>query len=154
MSTVARIMTKGVTTVGPELPLYELICLLVDTNISGAPVVDTEGRAIGMVTQSDLIWEDHDWAETCRALTSWKRIGGRRVAADLELFEDRKLATLTVADVMTTGTVAVLPTTTIEDASRLMINNHVHRLSVVDESQHLVGIVTTYDITRWVAQVI
>lgn len=145
-------MTTRVTTVGPELPLYELICLLVDTNISGAPVVDAQGRAIGMVSQSDLIWEDHDWAETCRALTSRKRNARRTDAADAEPFEDRPLTSRTVADVMTTGSLSVLPTTTIQDASRLMISNHVHRLSVVDESQRLVGIITTYDITRWVAQ--
>ena len=153
MTTVATIMTTRVTTVGPELPLYDLICLLVDKNVNGAPVIDHLGRAVGMVSKSDLIWEDHDWAESRQTMVSWKKIAGRRVAEDAELMEERNLGGRTVADVMTSGALCILPTASIKDASRLMISNRVHRLPVVDENEKLVGIVTTYDITRWVAQV-
>lgn len=152
MTTVASIMSTRVTTVPVDLPLYELICLLVDKNVGGAPVVDGLGRAIGMVSRSDLIWEDHDWAETRRLVLSWKGIAGRRVVEDDGLFDERNLAAQTVADVMTSGALSVLPSTTVQDASRLMISNRVHRLPVVDENEILVGIVTTYDITRWVAR--
>lgn len=151
MTTVASIMSTKVTTVAPELPLYELICLLVDNNVSGAPVVDAFGHPIGMVSQSDLIWEDHDWAETRQMVSSWRSIAGRKAAEDDGLVDERNLAGRTVADVMTSGALSVLPTATIQDASRLMISNRVHRLSVVDENALLVGIVTTYDVTRWVA---
>ncbi|MBS1149851.1 MAG: putative transcriptional regulator, contains C-terminal domain [Myxococcaceae bacterium] len=152
MTTVATIMSRKVTTVPSHLPLYDLICLLVDSNVSGAPVVDAQGRAIGMVSKSDLVWEDHDWAEGRRALISWKRIAGRKVEADEDLFDERNLANKTVADVMTSGALSVLPSTSIKEASRLMISNRVHRLPVVDEHELLVGIVTTFDVTRWVAQ--
>jgi len=151
MNTVASIMSRKVTTVRPDLPLAQLIRLLTDLNISGAPVVDAHGNPLGMVTQSDLIWEDHDWAETAQLAEPWRRIVGREAAADTGLFDERNLAGHTVADVMTTGALTVLPSASIKDVSRLMISNHVHRLIVVDEQSKLVGIVTTFDIVRWVA---
>lgn len=152
MNTVAAIMTRKVTTVAADMPLYELICLLVDKNVGGAPVVDPRGHAIGMVSKSDLIWEDHDWAESVHAVVRWRAIAGRAVAEDAGLAEERNLAGRTVGDVMTSGALSVLPTTSVADASRLMISNRVHRLPVIDENGLLVGIVTTFDITRWVAQ--
>jgi CBS domain-containing protein len=129
MTCVSAIMSTKVTTVCADLPLYDLISLLVDRNFAGAPVVDLDGRAIGMVSRSDLIWEDHDWADSRSEANS-----------------------RTVSDVMTTGALSVLPSCSIKEASRLMISNHVHRMPVVDERERLVGIVTTFDITRWVAQ--
>ncbi len=150
--TVATIMIAPVATVQADLPLYDLICLLVDLNVSGFPVVDAQGHAIGMVSKSDLIWEDHDWAEARQTVLSWGKMAGRKVAQDIELIDERNLGSRTVADVMTSGSLSVLPTDSIKTASRLMIANHVHRLSVVDENAVLVGIVTTFDIARWVAQ--
>ncbi len=152
MACVSTIMTSRVTTVGADLPLYDLICLLVDKNVGGLPVIDAAGRAIGMVSQSDLIWEDHDWAESRTTRSAGRKIAGRQVAEDAELLDERNLGSRTVADVMTSGALFVLPTASIEVASRLMVSNRVHRLPVVDEQELLVGIVTTWDITRWVAQ--
>ena len=149
MTTISSIMTARVTTVAPDLPLYDLICLLLDHNVGGAPVVDAHGRAIGMVSKSDLIWEDHDWAESQR--TEGQRQPWRLAAGEGGLFDDRALTGRTVADVMTSRAVSVLPTATIPEAARLMAQNRIHRLPVVDPVGVLVGIVTTFDITRWVA---
>ena len=152
---VSCVMSASVITVTADMPLYDLICVLLDKNISGAPVVDREGRALGMVSQSDLISEDHDWAEGRRlAHTSWKRIAGPRTAQDAELFEERNLSGRTVADVMTSHAVSVLVTASIAEAAKLMVQHRVHRLSVVDTAKRVIGIITTFDITRWVAAVV
>lgn len=127
--TVSSIMTSAVITVAPEVSLEALISLLVDQNISGVPVVDAEGVTIGMVSKSDLISEASDWADLSA------RIPERR----------------TVADVMTFAPVSVPLTASVQEASALMVSHHVHRLTVVDAHARLVGIVTTFDITRWVA---
>ena len=149
---VSEIMSKDVVTVRPSLPLPDLICLLIDRSVGGAPVVDALGHPVGMVSKSDLVWEDHDWAEAIRGMASWRKLGGRAVEGDDGLETERNLAALTVGDVMTLGALSVLPTASVVEAARLMMSNRVHRLSVVDASRKLVGIVTTYDVTRWVAE--
>jgi CBS domain-containing protein len=126
--------------------------VLVDSNVGGAPVVDRAGHAIGMVSKSDLVWEDHDWAESMRALADWQKIGGSKVARDEGLLNERNFASLTVGEVMTRGALSVLPEVAVDEAARLMIANRVHRLSVVNAANTLVGVLTTYDITRWVAE--
>lgn len=149
---VSAIMSTRLVTVRASLPVPDLICLLVDRNVGGAPVIDAMGHPVGMVSKSDLVWEDHDWAESVRGMADWKKMGGRAVERDEGLESERNLASLTVGDVMTLGALSVLPTTSVPEAARLMISNRVHRLSVVDADEKLVGIVTTYDVTRWVAE--
>lgn len=151
MTTVSTIMTTKVISVAPELPLERLIRLLVDHNVSGVPVVDKSGRPIGMVSRSDLISDDYAWAES-RESMPWQRIAGQAVADDAELFSERNLAARTVEDLMTTAALEVSASATIREAAQMMINHHVHRLPVIDEGARMVGIVTTFDIARWVAR--
>ena len=55
MLTAKDIMTKDVMTVKPDTSIEELASLLVDHQISGAPVVDDSGNLYGIVTENDLI---------------------------------------------------------------------------------------------------
>jgi CBS-domain-containing membrane protein len=52
------IMTRAVVTAAPEAGVQEAARLLADHNIGGMPVVDAEGRAVGVVTASDLLARD------------------------------------------------------------------------------------------------
>ncbi|HEU0025489.1 MAG TPA: CBS domain-containing protein [Ktedonobacterales bacterium] len=52
------IMTHSVITISPEASIHDVARLLSDYHISGAPVVDVEGRMIGLVTEADLIGKD------------------------------------------------------------------------------------------------
>ena len=144
-------MTGAVVTVTESLSLAELISVLVDKHVGGAPVVDAAGHLVGMVSQSDLVWEDHDWAESIRGLADWQKIAGSRVEGDEGLVSERNFAGLTVGDVMTRGALSVKPDDAVQHAARTMIAHRVHRLSVVDAAGRIVGIVTTYDIARWVS---
>ncbi len=151
-ASVSSIMTRSVVTVTERLSLAELICLLVDKAVGGVPVVDGAGHLLGMVSKSDLVWEDHDWAESMRGLAGWQKIAGKKVADDEGLVNERNLAGLTVGDVMTRGALSVKPEDSVQDAARAMMAHRVHRLGVVDSAGRLVGIVTTYDVARWVAE--
>ncbi len=149
--TVSSIMTRNVITVGPELPLDKLISLLVDQNISGVPVVDARGLPIGMVSKSDLVSEEYDWADLREEAHNSRRLAGLLVGEEPEPPDARNFVRRTVADVMTNAALSILPTATVREASALMVSHHVHRLTVIDQSARLVGIVTTFDVTRWVA---
>lgn len=52
------IMTRGVITIGPSARIQDAARLLADHHISGVPVVDAEGKMIGLVTEADLIGKD------------------------------------------------------------------------------------------------
>jgi CBS domain-containing protein len=149
---VSSIMSRKVIAVTPDLPIERLILLLVDENISGTPVVDSLGRPLGMVSKSDLVADDYDWAELRQEALPWQRIAGSHVANDEELFAERLLASQTVADIMTSVALTVREHVSISRAAAMMVSNHIHRLPVVDDQGCVIGIVTTFDIARWVAQ--
>lgn len=52
--TVERVMTRAVLTVGPETSLVDAARLMTAQKISGLPVVSSEGRVVGVVTESDI----------------------------------------------------------------------------------------------------
>ena len=51
----AEIMFKTVVAVTPETPLAQAVRLMIDARVSGVPVIDAEGRAVGMLTEGDLL---------------------------------------------------------------------------------------------------
>ncbi|HET9921701.1 MAG TPA: CBS domain-containing protein [Ktedonobacteraceae bacterium] len=53
------IMTRKVCTISPEASAQEAAQLLYQKRISGAPVVDAEGRLIGIITEADIISKVH-----------------------------------------------------------------------------------------------
>ncbi len=117
---LSEVMTGDVVCVMPDLSLEVLLALLLERNIGGAPVVDDDGRAIGVVSRSDLL-------------------GGFQ-------------AGMTVADVMM-GMAFTLPdSASLSQAAALMAIEGVHRIPVVAADGGVVGIVTSLDVARWLAQ--
>ena len=57
--TVADVMTSNPIVVQPQTPIKEAIQLLAERRISGLPVVDGEGKLVGVITESDLMWRHH-----------------------------------------------------------------------------------------------
>ena len=55
MLTVRDVMTRPVKTVGPDMPLKEVARLLIDSGVSGAPVVDLRGEVLGVVSEADFL---------------------------------------------------------------------------------------------------
>ena len=50
------IITRNIYTISPEASMQAVAQLLSRENISGAPVVDKDGKLLGIVTQADIIW--------------------------------------------------------------------------------------------------
>jgi CBS domain-containing protein len=53
--TVEDIMTRDVITVSPATPIHEAASLMVEHRVSNLPVIDAEGRLVGIVSRADLI---------------------------------------------------------------------------------------------------
>lgn len=145
MTCVREIMTTDVITLKPDTEIVKATQILLDNRINGAPVVDENGRVIGILCQSDLIVQQKKlplpsvfaFLESVFPLASSKKIER----------EVRKIAALTVADAMTPEPVSVEPGTDLETVAALMVDSNFHTLPVV-ENQRLVGVVGKEDVLR------
>lgn len=118
--TARDLMQRDVLSVNPDTPLLEVHRLFLQEEINGAPVVDESGDVLGLISSMDLL----------------------RAAIDEEY---DKLADLTAADVMVTELVRVRPTTPIGEIAKIMRDQRIHRVLVVDDDE-LLGILSTYDL--------
>lgn len=138
---VRDVMTSAVITVQPETTFKETAQRLLDYGVTGLPVVDGEGRLVGLVTEADLMS---------------KEAFGTRKHRPLEALLDQltgearwvgKAAGLTAGQVMTTDVVTARPNEDIRVAARRMLDRQVKRLPVVEDDR-LVGIVSRHDLLR------
>lgn len=56
--TVAEVMTRNPITVNPQTPLKEAIKILAEKKISGLPVQDETGKLVGVISETDLMWQE------------------------------------------------------------------------------------------------
>ena len=57
---VSELMTEKVLTIGPEAPIKDVAKILVANGISGLPVCDIERRVLGVVSEGDILYKEHD----------------------------------------------------------------------------------------------
>jgi CBS domain-containing protein len=142
MLTVQDVMTSPPRTVRPETPLKDVARQLIDHRISGIPVVDGDGRVLGVVSEADFLVKEQ----------GPDAIGHRRLARFLgESGETRaqiaKLGAATAGEAMTSPAVTIEPRRRISEAAALMTDRRINRLPVVEDGR-LVGIVTRADLVR------
>lgn len=139
---VRDLMTERVLSIGPEAPIKDVARILVEHRISGLPVCDVEGRVLGVVSEGDILYKEHDPKEGHRGgPLSWIVEGSPTDAGEL------KATALTAAKAMTTPAITVAPYESVAEAARLMCERGVNRLPVVKDEK-LIGIVTRADLVR------
>lgn len=146
--TAKDIMQTQVVTVSPDAPLHSTQRLFYEEGIHGAPVVDEQGRVVGMITSTDILRAATEAEESAPAEPSYFRgdpdYPSGLLALDPDDFQER-LRDATVSDFMTEGVVHVAPSTPISELARTIRENKIHRLLVV-ENGTLRGIVSTFDL--------
>jgi CBS domain-containing protein len=146
------VMSTQVVAVRPDVSLEALADLLLDRVIGGAPVVDSGGRPLGMVSRTDLLDERFIASGTREALST----GERRPSADPTESDPsvhvQAVPCDTVADAMTRGTLTVPEEAPVAKAAALMAVRGIHRVLAVSDDGKVVGILTAGDVARWVAQ--
>ncbi|MGA7576577.1 MAG: CBS domain-containing protein [Desulfobaccales bacterium] len=143
------IMTTEVLTVSPETLVSDLAKTLVGKNISGVPVVDADGRLVGIVTQSDLV-ERAQELELPPALNILDFHLYLQVPSHL-FRKLEKMLGATVADIMSPKPVTVSPDTPAPRLAALMAKEKVHTLPVM-EAGKIVGIIGKMDLVRGLAR--
>jgi len=149
MATTARdIMQTRVVSVSPDAPLLTVQRVFVEEGIHGAPVVDEEGAVVGIVTSTDLLRagsEEPDASPTAPAYfrTDLDLHGFDWSRAPADLLEG--LPDLVAADVMTTEILSVAPETPVSGVARVLRENGVHRVLVIEDGE-LRGIISAMDL--------
>lgn len=148
--TARDIMTPSVKAVPQSWTMQQLSRFLTDNEISGSPVSDEAGTIIGIVTLKDIAefhWntissgqEDH--------LTQAERAEARRLRQ--RMFQEMSRNPVEVRDIMNPNAVAVDVDTSVISVANTMMTEHLHRIFVTSAND-VVGIITTYDMLRVVA---
>ena len=116
---VKEIMTRDVISISPKASIRESVTLMTENGIGSLPIVDKDGKCVGIVTERDF----------ALALAG-------------------SLTNETVGDLMIKDVITTTLGTPIESCSKIMVRNNLRRIPVVEEDK-LVGIVTSSDILRF-----
>ena len=149
--TVADVMTPDPITVTPQTSLSEAIRILVEKRISGLPVVDDDGKLMGVISDTDLMWQETG-VEPPPYIMILDSVIYLQNPARYEK-EIHKALGQTVGEVMTAEPISVESMKSLKEAAHLMHEKKVRRLPVVDQkTKKVIGILTQGDVIRTMAQ--
>jgi CBS-domain-containing membrane protein len=148
MMNASDVMTREVVSVRLDASIGNAIRLMLDHRISGLPVVDSDGKVIGILTEGDLLRRAETGTERQRPRWLELLLGPGRLANEYVRTHGRK-----VGEIMTEDVVSLSEDTPLVEIVRLMEGHRVKRLPVL-RGDALVGIVTRADLVRTLAQLI
>ena len=139
MSTsVKDVMTTQVIWVERDTPFVDIATALYQYRVSAFPVLNLSGQVIGVISEVDLLaklalggWDDR----------ATDMIGGSQDHPQLESGR-----AIIAGDLMTAPPITIAPDNTIQDAALLMYRRRVKHLPVVSADNHLVGIISRFDV--------
>ena len=129
---VSRSMTRQVITVAPDDGIFKAQELMAENRIRHLPVIEQDGRLIGIVTDRDI-----------RSALPYKFF-----KASPSEEEKKKFSELKIKDIMSQNPITISPTYTLQDALLVIQDARVGALPVVDENGILSGIISVRDLLR------
>lgn len=139
------IMTRKVISVSPETEVTKAAKILLDNSVNGMPVVDSEGRLVGIICQSDLIAQQKQ-LPLPSVFTILDGVIPLFSQKNLES-EAQKIMATTVFKAMTPDPVTISPESSLEEIAKLMVDKKLHTLPVIKQGK-LIGIVGKEDVLR------
>ncbi|GJM15052.1 MAG: histidine kinase [Thermodesulfobacteriota bacterium] len=145
---VSEIMTQPVLTITQDRSLEEVAHIMLNSKVGGLPVVDNEGKIVGMVTESDFSAKEHaipfsrNYAP--QLFGEWMSKEGIDKAYEAA-------RNIQVQEVMSKPAITIGEDDTVAEAVRRMLEQKVHRLPVVRDEVP-VGILSRHDLLKMVVQ--
>ncbi|MFF1602111.1 CBS domain-containing protein [Streptomyces mirabilis] len=134
---VSDVMTHTVAAIGRKANFKEIVQLMEQWKVSALPVLEGEGRVIGVVSEADLLPKEEFRDSDPNRYTQLRRL------SDLA-----KAGAVTAEDLMTAPAVTVRANATLAQAARTMAHAKVKRLPVVDDMGLLEGVVSRGDLLK------
>jgi CBS domain-containing protein len=159
---VCDAMRSDVLSVVPEMTARELIHVLLENSISGAPVVNSLGKIVGVVSDTDVLRLAARETAAPAPTTGWTSAGAAQPGVEAQPMpqavltvkvpapgagceSEAALDAFQVRDIMTPVALSVRPTEPLGAAVRMMRQGRIHRLLVMEDGI-LHGIVTPDDV--------
>ncbi|HEY8340980.1 MAG TPA: CBS domain-containing protein [Egibacteraceae bacterium] len=148
---VTEIMSAPAVTLSPAATIEEAIAVLAEHGFSGAPVVDEDGRLVGLLDDADLIVSEArlHGPTVIEFLGAYLPLPGEHRRWEREL---RQSLAQTVEEVMRRDPPWLDTSATLEDVATLIVEQDVSRVPIVDEDRKVVGVVSRGDIVRALAR--
>lgn len=150
-TSVSDVMTREVAVLRPDQSVAAAADALAAGGYGAMPVVDADGRLVGLLRDEDLIVSE----ARLHVPTMISFLGAELVLpSEARRFEEelRKVAGATVGDVMDPDPPTIAPGDTVEDLATRMHEADVTHLPVVDDAGKVVGIVARGDLVRLIAR--
>jgi CBS domain-containing protein len=145
---VSEIMSSPVMTVKGDQTLEQAAQLMLDNNIGGVPVVDDDGKLIGIVTESDFSAKEHaipfSRIYAPQLFGKWMSKEGVEKAYE----SARKI---TVDKIMSVPVITITKEDTVAEAVRIMLDKRIHRV-LVTEQDFPIGILSRHDLLKLVVR--
>ena len=137
---IKELMKENPIAVGPETPLRDVANILTQHGFSGLPVIGERLEVLGVVSEADILVKEQGPANRRGGVLGWL------LAEDVP--DAVKLAARTAGEAMTSPAITLGREAHVSYAARLMTENGIKRLPVVDSHGTLIGIVTRADLVR------
>ncbi|MER6441240.1 CBS domain-containing protein [Streptomyces sp. NPDC001185] len=134
---VSDVMTHTVASIGRRANFKEIVQLMEQWRVSALPVLEGEGRVIGVVSEADLLPKEEFRDSDPDRRTQMQRL------SDLA-----KAGAVTAEELMTAPAVTVPANATLAQAARIMAHAKVKRLPVTDDVGLLEGVVSRGDLLK------
>lgn len=146
IKTAKDIMTSEVIVVKKGDTIANVADLLIKEKIGGLPVVDSNNKVIGIISETDIMKKEK-YVEAPKFINI---LQGLILLDDIKKFENdiKRIAAYKVEDIMSTDIVKVYEDDTFDDIANIMIKKSINRVPVVDKKNTLKGIICRYDIIR------
>ncbi|MFD7782049.1 CBS domain-containing protein [Streptomyces nojiriensis] len=132
--TVSDVMTHTAVAIGREASYKEIVELMDQWKVSAVPVLEGEGRVVGVVSEADLLPKE-EFRRDDPLLPD-------------QLEEASKAGGVLAEELMSSPAVTVHPDATLDEAARIMARKHVKRLPVVNGVGMLEGVVSRSDLLK------
>jgi len=141
---VRDVMTKNVITLNSEMSLEQAWNTFYEHKITGAPVVESSGTLVGILSQTDLAREAFE-----KHLKGFQESALHSMTSYFQTLEERPLPDffkrVKVGDIMDQDVVTASINDSIPEVATKMRQNHIHRIVIVDKEK-VVGIVSALDL--------
>lgn len=141
---VREVMTKNVTTLNSEMSLEQAWNIFYEHKITGAPVVESSGALVGILSQTDLAREAFE-----KHLKGFGESTGHSMTSYFQTLEEGPLPDffkkVRVGDIMDQDVVTASIHDSIPEVANKMRQHHIHRVVIVEKGK-VVGIVSALDL--------
>jgi CBS domain-containing protein len=139
--TAREIMSAPVITVAPDAPVRDVVALKVRYGISGLPVVDEQGRLLGIVTEADILRKE-DRPQPSPPIVPGH---GRSLWLERRVDQYQQLTGTTAGELMTEHVLTAREDTHVHALVHLMLAHGINRVPIVRDGR-VVGIVSRADV--------